>query len=139
MTGRAKWDAWAQAGKTWSQGKEREAEQRYMEIARSLGWHEDVNVTETREKIGCEKKEEEEDIWDKDDGSGAHQGGGTGMGLSVSTMTASPSDANDMNTLHGLALSDDLPKLASFLKDHSESDINAYDEYVRLGFLLCLR
>jgi hypothetical protein len=139
MTGRAKWDAWTQAGKSWGHGKESEAEQRYMEIARALGWDGDVNVSfaetsEKENKVGGEKKGEEDDIWDDDDST--LQGGGTGMGLSVSTIAASPSDTNDMNTLHGLALSNDLPKLVSFLKDHSESNINGHDEFVRLRLFI---
>ncbi|EEB98432.1 hypothetical protein MPER_02059, partial [Moniliophthora perniciosa FA553] len=60
LTGRAKWDAWNTAGLKFKDGAE--AEKRYLQIARDLGWKEGVMIP------GKAPEEEDEDInWDSDE------------------------------------------------------------------------
>ncbi|KAF8971483.1 hypothetical protein BDZ97DRAFT_1786738, partial [Flammula alnicola] len=87
MTGRAKWDAWAAVGKKYEQANE--VEQRYLEIARSLGWTELAEVQPKKES----KSSTDEDIWDSDNGSssgGSSRGDGGGLGVSVSSIAPPP-------------------------------------------------
>jgi hypothetical protein len=123
MTGRAKWDAWDTASKTYISGKE--AEIRYLDIARSLGWTEGIApvIVENPEV----KQHDEEDIWDKDEDTGSFGGGG--MGNTVSAMVP-PSDKND-GGIHGLAILNDAPGISLFLEKHPDVDLNERDEFVR--------
>ncbi|TFK41261.1 hypothetical protein BDQ12DRAFT_432381 [Crucibulum laeve] len=119
MTGRAKWDAWSAADKKYE--KEQDAEIRYLEIARSLGWTEGTAPT-----AKPQTQEEEEIDWD--DGVPAKSGtGGGGMGLSVSSM-APPKTEID-KSIHGLAVSNDVPGLTTLLELSPDTDLNALDEF----------
>ncbi|KAJ7293485.1 ankyrin repeat-containing domain protein [Mycena rebaudengoi] len=124
FTGRAKWDAWNTAGKTYSD--KAQAQSRYLQIARNLGWTEGL-VPETA------AAGETEDIWDSDDSdeapspSSRSRGGGAGFGTSVSSM-APPEDNGD-TSIHGLAVSNNLTGLISFLREDPSANLNARDPF----------
>lgn len=125
MTGRAKWDAWAAAGKKYDRAAE--VEERYLEIARSLGWTESIEVQPQKETPSVN----DDSIWDSDEAASnasSSRGAGSGMGVSVSSM-APPPDLND-DSIHGLVLSNDISGLTSLLKNHPDTDVNALDEFV---------
>ncbi|KAJ6519726.1 ankyrin repeat-containing domain protein [Mycena sanguinolenta] len=116
FAGRAKWDAWTAAGNTYT-GK-LEAESRYLEIARSLGWTESAVLPEGTKS---------EDIWDSD--SNKPRGESSGFGTSVSAM-ARPEDDNESDTsLHGLAVSNNLQGLVSLLQDQPNVNLDVRDEF----------
>jgi len=122
-TARAKWDAWSAAGKKYEKGSD--AESRYVEIARTLGWTE--GAPESRPVVDTAA----EDIWDDDSdegASGSRRGGSGGMGLSVSTIPVPPKV--DDRTIHGLAVSNDFDGLTALLAQHPETDLNELDEFV---------
>jgi acyl-CoA-binding protein len=126
MTGRAKWDAWNMAGKTYVSGTD--AEIRYLDIARDLGWSEGTALVIT------EKQENEqrdgEDIWDKDEDGGSNGSGGVGgMGNTVSTMAPPPEEID--GSIHGLAVSNDAVGITLFLEKYPDTDLNERDEFVR--------
>ena len=113
MTGRAKWDAWAAAGKKYQNAQE--AEKKYLEIAQTLGW------------AGCTAKLESQ-VENVPSSSSTGDTGG-GMGLSVSVLVPPPPSAID-KSIHGLALSNDVSGLTTLLEQCPETDLDALDEYV---------
>ena len=119
MTGRAKWDAWAAAGNRYNAAVD--AENRYLEIARNLGWSESVgNEQKPPTDVDLEHLSDEDDV--------PANASSAGLGLSVSRM-ARPDVPAD-KSLHGLVLACDVPGLLSLLDGHSNLDLNALDEYV---------
>jgi hypothetical protein len=114
ITGRAKWDAWDAADKKYKATGD--AENKYLEIARGLGWSESA----TNSDVDLEHLSDGEDS--------PAQRTSAGLGLSVSRM-ARPEMATD-KTLHGLVLSCDVPGLVSLLDELPNLDVNALDEYV---------
>lgn len=129
MTGRAKWDAWNVAGNTYKNDAPK-AEARYLQIARDLGWNEDVPVV--AEDTSSDTADQNDDIWDSDtgsEGSSRGDGSGGGMGVGVSTMTAL-GHVEVKNLLSRFALSGDVEGLTSFLDEHPTTEINAPDENV---------
>jgi hypothetical protein len=133
MTGRAKWDAWDAACKTYTSSQE--AENRYLEIARNLGWSESSAATTST----VQKKQGEtgsdgsnvdlEQLSDEED-SPRTQSSSAGLGLSVSTMARQESGQPADKSIHGLALSCDVAGLALLLKEYPHIDLNALDAYV---------
>jgi len=126
MTGRAKWDAWAATGKQYHDP--RDAEKRYLEIAQTLGWT--GNATEIQVQ-SVPSSSTSEGAWDNDDDSDtleASNSGGGGLGLSVSVMMPPPSAID--NSIHGLALSNDVLGLTTLLEQRPETDLDALDEFV---------
>ncbi|KZV71273.1 ankyrin [Peniophora sp. CONT] len=121
MTGRAKWDAWAQAGKEYD-GRAGQAEERYLEIARGMGWV--PGEAPTPEDKG---KGKEVDNGEEDDGESS-RGGGTGMGVSVSKM-AVEGEEESTSELHRLAVEDDAFELLNFIDGTPGLDVNAKDEF----------
>jgi len=116
MTGRAKWDAWTSVGKKYTQPKD--AQERYLQIAKSLGWSETTVVL-------SEPSIEQAD----DDGSPSSKAGPvSGMGGAVSTMASAREEPDQ--SLHGLAVSDDVAGLTRLLEMQPETDINGRDEFV---------
>jgi len=113
ISGRAKWDAWMLASKTY-EGRPSGAEQRYLDVARSLGWAECATAVtdETEEQV-------------------EESGGGTGMGVSVSVVSPPSPDeeAATSGGLHGYAMGGDVTATSAFLRDSEGLDINALDEY----------
>ncbi|KAH9064125.1 ankyrin [Lactarius vividus] len=110
---RAKWDAWALAAETFEE-RPSEAEHRYLEIARSLGWKEGSSAA-----VDDEAEEGQEDR-----GGGS---GGSGMGISVSVM--SPPTLDDSPGLHEHAMRDDVAAVSALLSSKEGVDINVRDEY----------
>jgi len=110
ISGRAKWDAWKLAAETY-EGRPSEAELRYLEIARSLGWKEWCSTAT------MEQTEEPHE----------RSSGGTGMGVSVSVM--SPPDEQAPTGLHDYAMGDDVAATSAFLDASHDLDIDARDEY----------
>lgn len=122
MTGRAKWDAWDAAGKKYNAPGD--AESRYLEIARSLGWSE--SVEKERKPQTKEAEVDLEHLSDEEDDA-AGQSPSAGLGQHVSKMERSEV-ATDKG-LHGLVLSGDVPGLVSLLDAIPGSDLNSLDEY----------
>jgi hypothetical protein len=113
MTGRAKWDAWAAAGKNYQNAQD--AEKRYLEIAQTLGWAGGTADSQVENVLSSSTD-------DSDTGGG--------MGLSVSVLVPpSPPGAID-KSIHGLALSNDVSGLTTLLEQCPETDLDAVDEYV---------
>jgi hypothetical protein len=138
MTERAKWDAWSAASQT-HEGRGEEAEKRYLEIARGLGWTlgaaaVPTSVDQSR-KQSDEATNSSDDIWDfETDGLESDRGdggnGGVGMATSVSAMAAPPLDEQDAKSLHGLAVANNVLGLSSYLDACPGISINNLDEHV---------
>ena len=111
ISGRAKWDAWKLAAETY-EGRPSEAERRYLDIARSLGWEEGSPAATTEE---TEERPE-------------RRRSGTGMGVSVSVM--SPPDEQATTGLHNYAMGDDVAATFACLNAPQDLDIDARDEFV---------
>ncbi|PCH33866.1 ankyrin [Wolfiporia cocos MD-104 SS10] len=113
FAGRAKWDAWSNAGQTYGD-RAADAESRYLTIARNLGWNEG----------------KEEDVQTVDFSSISQQskeyGSGGGLGNSVSTMAMLEEQSG--SAISDLAISGDTQQLLSFLGAHHEVDVNETDE-----------
>jgi hypothetical protein len=121
MSGRAKWDAWKSAAETY-EGHPSEAEHRYMDVARNLGWKEGVPAAvtdETEERV--------------------EGGSGSGMGVSVSVISSPQLDEEAATGLHAYAIRDDVAAMSAFLQAGEGLDIDARDEYVSKAsfFLVC--
>jgi len=118
ISGRAKWDAWKLAAETY-EGRPSEAEHRYLDIAKSLGWKEGSPSATATATDEIEEPAERS------------SGGGTGMGVSVSVMSQPPEDEQTMG-LHSYAMGDDVAALSAFLQASQDLDIDARDEYVSI-------
>lgn len=127
MTGRAKWDAWRNIGKKYAKHGA-EAERRYLEVARELGWV---------PGFGVASNPQEGEVWDEDLGvsvSLSSTAGGGGMGGSVSAMAALGSDDTGEQVLHGFAIQGNVNKITRFLVENPLVDVNQRDEYVGSTF-----
>lgn len=126
LAGRAKWDAWSNAGKVYA-GNGQGAEQRYLDIARELGWVSGSGVGSRSQNKG--------EVWDEDLGMrvplSSEQDGG-GMGVSVSTMAARGDQGNDTggHMLHAFAIQGDANNITRFLAESPGVDVNQRDEHV---------
>jgi hypothetical protein len=119
ISGRAKWDAWTLASETY-EGRPSEAEHRYLDIARDLGW-----------KEGCAPAAVTSETEERAAGETERGGGGSGMGVSVSCMSSPPEDDECATGLHAYAMRDDVAAMSAFLQAGEEGlDIDARDEYV---------
>jgi hypothetical protein len=105
------------------EGRPSEAETRYLDIARDLGWKEGEPATatsETEERAAAAAAE--------------RGGGGSGMGVSVSVMSPPQEDEEESATgLHAYAMREDVAAMSAFLRAGSAGeglDIDARDEYV---------
>jgi acyl-CoA-binding protein len=133
MVGRAKWDAWKGISEKY-ESNTHAAEQRYLAIARELGW-----VPRSTPVLGKASEKQSEDgdadgdVWDDsvDAKPSKSSGGGGGMGTSVSSMAYPGPDLGEAQTLHGVAIAGDPEKLNEFLLANPGTDINALDEFVR--------
>jgi hypothetical protein len=128
ISGRAKWDAWASAGQSYSSATP--AESRYITIAQELGWHEDIATPATQTV-----ETREDDIWDSPTTQAPRSGGG--MAASVSAM-ARPSEEGD-NSLHSAAISNDISRLSTLFSPGQNTDVNAMDDFVRVREFGCKR
>ena len=124
FAGRAKWDAWKETGQKYAD--RRQAEERYIGIAKELGWQPGaapVPEPEAKEPKG------EDDIWDDEDESQARQKSGGGMGNFVSTMQDEENEREE-TTIHALAIAGNEEWLRTLLETNPELDVNQRDEYV---------
>jgi len=123
--GRAKWDAWKTAGNKW-QDQRKAAEERYIDIAKSLGWKQGHN----RDTAAPRSSPTPEELLDDERPleANAHHNG-TGMGFGVSSMAAGPPDEPDDETLHGLAISGNAEKLLAILDALPSCGLNDLDEF----------
>ncbi|KAI9512826.1 ankyrin [Russula earlei] len=115
ISGRAKWDAWKLAARTY-EGRPSEAEDRYLVIARSLGWEEGA-----RPKAATDETEREE--------RSETAGGGAGMGVAVSVMSSPQEDQGRTSGLHDYAMRDDVVATSAFLRAAQDLDVDGRDEY----------
>lgn len=127
MTGRAKWDAWTSTGKTYNDRKA-DAEKRYLEIARELGW---IPGDAGTQLISPSHQPSPGEVWDDElgmrvsDSASNHRGG---MGTTVSAL-ARPITQDGAETLHKLAIEGDPDEVSRFLEAHPLLDINERDEF----------
>jgi hypothetical protein len=127
MTGRAKWDAWAAAGKQYQDPQD--AEKRYLEIAQTLGW---AGSTTEIQVQNVPSSSTDQGSWDDNDDSDTPEASTSnegGMGLSVSVMMPPSPSAID-TSIHGLALSNDVSGLTTLLEQFPETNLDAVDEFV---------
>jgi acyl-CoA-binding protein len=137
LTGRAKWDAWSAAGKDHEHRED--AERRYLQIARDLGWTDIIPFAPGKSSVldssGADVSYE--GIWDSSKTESSRVGGGGGgMGTSVSAMVPPPFDEKDSKSLHGLAVANNASGLSSHLDAHPDADINELDEHVCLSLFI---
>ncbi len=124
IAGRAKWDAWNLASQTY-EGHPSDAEHRYLDVARSLGWKEGSSAATSASASAAADDETEEGQEERGGG------GGTGMGISVSVITPPTlNEVGDSSELHGYAMKDDVAAVSAFLSANEGADINVRDEYV---------
>ena len=125
MTGRAKWDAWSSLGDKHRFTDASQAEARYMELCKELGWMPDAADA----YIAQPGKEEEGEIdWDSPDDPSPGPAGVAGMANSVSVLQQEEEEPLDLNTLHGVVLAGDLERLKAM--ENGQIDLNALDQYV---------
>ncbi|KAI0331990.1 ankyrin [Cubamyces sp. BRFM 1775] len=128
FTGRAKWDAWHSAGETYKD-RPADAENRYLEIARGLGWSEGQKVDVQRQSTDSEESaESEEGIWATEEELAQRRSEKSAMGRVMSTMTSEPEGADETGTLWTSALSGDVQGVVSFMEKDAGVDVNARDE-----------
>ncbi|PSR75878.1 hypothetical protein PHLCEN_2v8792 [Hermanssonia centrifuga] len=127
FAGRAKWDAWKSTGQTYSD-RPLEAEKRYLEIARELGWHEGAS-SDAKRPPNEGHSQTEEDIWDSDSDSGRGQGSGGGLGAAVSTMTLERDEGRDEGSVHSLAVLGKAEELKVYLNEHPGTNLDELDEF----------
>jgi len=126
FTGRAKWDTWHKLGRESENTDPNVWKTRYLEIARSLGWSEDSQTKAVSPTNDFTADDLDDLSPSSSDGSG---GGGGGMGAGVSIVLKPPPSNEDVNCIHGFALSGDAEGLAQFLNAHPELDLNIRDSY----------
>lgn len=96
---------------------------RYIEIARSLGWK-DNNPTELK----LSDSGNVDTLPSDRDGGNENGGGGAGTGIRVSVVSG-PNVPTE-NTLHGRVLENDVKQVLESIEADPLIDINAKDEYV---------
>ena len=125
MTGRAKWDAWSNTGKKYSNSEQ--AEGRYIEIAKSLGWVEGITIEEEDvDEVDLNALDDEPELKEKRSRSNASDSGG--LGLAVSKAQA-PAHVED-HSIHGLAVDNNIAGLTALLEKNMDVDLNTRDEFV---------
>lgn len=127
MTGRAKWDAWSNTQKIYHDRKA-DAENRYLDIARELGWV--PGVADPQTAVDAQLETSADEIWDDELAMKVPSSscGGGGMGTFVSAVIR-PTARGEEETLHKLAIDGDAPEVSRFLKANSLMDINERDEF----------
>ena len=125
MTDRAKWDAWSSLGDKHRFTDASQAEARYLELCKELGWvpdAADMYIAQTG------KEEDGEIDWDSPDDPSTSLAGGAGMANSVSVLQQEEEEPLDLNTLHGVVLAGDVERLKAM--ENGQIDLNALDQYV---------
>ncbi|KAH8102537.1 acyl CoA binding protein-domain-containing protein [Cristinia sonorae] len=134
ITGRAKWDAWKQTETTYGD-RDGNAEERYLQLARELGWIEGSVQSATQSSTSAvppatKPGDDDEDIWDDEETTKRHQGSSASMGNThVSTITEHEEAERIAGTLHEYAVTGDIHGLQAFLQSHPTTDLNEKDEY----------
>jgi acyl-CoA-binding protein len=123
MAGRAKWDAWSLASQKCSNPQE--AESKYIELARSLGWSGVHSIPHASER----REETENDLWDPEDMTSRKEG----LGMRMSTMAPEDTAQELDQGLHYLAIQNNVEGLKALL-DEQPNDIDGKDEFVRIFF-----
>jgi hypothetical protein len=121
MTARAKWDAWSAAGKTLVQHED--AERRYLDIARNLGWTEDIAVQKAKDDSVTLSDTRKDSLV-----SSNNPGAGGGMGVAVSVMLPPVQDPDE--SIHGFAISNNASALSALLELNPATNVNELDEFV---------
>jgi Ankyrin repeat len=122
MAGRAKWDAWSSAGRAFHQRED--AERRYLEIARNLGWTEDEVIQESKDEVAIS------DSWEEDGAKSSSNPGARsrGMGGAVSAMLPPVQELEQ--GIHGFAISNDAAALSNTLEANPAANVDEPDEFV---------
>ncbi|KAF8350152.1 ankyrin repeat-containing domain protein, partial [Amanita rubescens] len=123
MAQRAKWDAWKNTGNKYSNPEEAEA--RYIEIAKNLGWIEGVTIEqEDADEIDLNALDDEPEV---KEGNASNISDSGGLGLKVSK--AQPPVSVEDHSIHGLAIDNDVAGLTALLEKNLNVDLNARDEF----------
>lgn len=125
-TDRAKWDSWKAAGQEWK-GKEAEAEARYIDIARSLGWTPEVEASEPSKQKSKDDATAEELLEQDSDDEGSSGGGG--LGNYVSTLQKTSDEDEFEDSIHGLSVNGDTKRLQALIESHPNIELDELDEY----------
>jgi acyl-CoA-binding protein len=149
FAGRAKWDVWLDAAKKYEE-REAEAEVRYLDIARGLGWVEGVQpelavatrtmttntMSPPHQLVGLDSDDGEDEgvgggggedgIWDPPD----YQEENAGVGTIISSVAQSKVEVTDEQPLHSLSVQGDADALREYLAEHPNTDVNNPDEFV---------
>ncbi|KAI0778463.1 ankyrin [Trametes elegans] len=130
FAGKAKWDAWRSAGETYKD-RPAEAESRYLEIARTLGWSEGRGKEAETSALVPAKTDggsgnAEEDIWDSEAETARRKGERNDIGRVTSTLATG--DEGSSSALSNLAISGDAQGVLTYLEEHPDVDVNALDE-----------
>lgn len=103
-----------------------EAEEKYKDIARSLGWtpgvEQEMPVHDTRELTV-------EELLLQEYNESSNEGDG-GMANSVSIMAQPDEDINEEPTVHSYVVSGDLSGLQDLISTNPSVDLNALDQFV---------
>jgi acyl-CoA-binding protein len=139
ITGKAKWSAWAEAGKKYQRPEDAEA--RYIAIAKELGWDDSVTQDTAKEtgrtSTSTGGEEGEESIWDEDP-EPRRAGAGQGLGVGVSSISRSEDAGSGAGEsgLHTVILDGDVSKVKELIERNPSLDLNVADEYVSLLLVL---
>jgi hypothetical protein len=131
QVGRAKWDAWSVAGKTWSNEsgvvRKDAVQKRYLEAAESVGWTRDtvkMGLSPDNSTLDLERLDEE------DDGLSQISNDSPGMRGKVSTLIPKEMHEATASTLYDLAANGELDALKAFLEMNPTCDLNARNTHV---------
>ncbi|EIN14147.1 ankyrin [Punctularia strigosozonata HHB-11173 SS5] len=128
FAGRAKWDSWKETGAKYA--SESDVEQRYIDLARQLGW---IDGTPLTHGEGSEESEEEEEPSAEEllaRESDSEENVASDMGKVMSTIVSSEEEASpDLHSLHGLALNGDQGLLEEYLHANPDINVNERDEH----------
>ena len=105
-----------------------EAEQRYLAIAKELGW-----------KEGGSEQQLSGIAEDSEQASSNGKSAPEGLGNYVSTVAFEGGEQREAGSLHELALSGKVDTLEAYLRAHPGVDLDAKDEYVRVGYSVIVR
>lgn len=125
MAKRAKWDAWKNTGNKYSNPEEAEA--RYIEIAKNLGWIEGIVIEhEDTDEIDLNALDDEPEVKERGNTINISDSGGLGPKVSKAQLPVSVED----HSIHGLAVDNDVASLTTLLEKNLNVDLNARDEFV---------
>ena len=109
-----------------------QAEGRYIEIAKSLGWVEGIAIEgEDADEVDLDALDDDDDddkpeVKEKGSRSNASDSGGLGPAVSK----AQPPVPVEDHSIHGFAIDNDIAGLTALLEKNMNVDLNARDEFV---------